>query len=164
MSLLPDNTFMRLVFWLPGICVALHIFEEFIWPGKFLAWYRAYRPEIATSISPRFAIVGNAVLAAAVLVLGLTGPTWSRGLSLWFILAALLAGNAIFHALGALRMRRYSPGMLSGMLLYLPLCIWGFWYFIGNQDVTLRFALVSFVIGASYQFWSMRIHHGLSPT
>lgn len=139
----------------------LHIFEEFVWPGKFLAWYRDYRPGIAASITPRFAIVGNAILLAAALVLGLMGPNWSRGLSLWLTLAALLAANAGFHILGAIRMQDYSPGVATGLLLYIPLCAWGFWYFLENKYATPEFALVSFLIGGSYQFWSMRIHRGL---
>lgn len=106
MTRLPDDAFMCLVFWLPCICAALHIFEEFAWPGKFVAWHRAYRPGIASSIMPRFAILGNRILMAAMLVLGVMGPAWLRGLSLWLILAALLAGNAVFHLLGAWRMHR----------------------------------------------------------
>ncbi|HVA56088.1 MAG TPA: HXXEE domain-containing protein [Gammaproteobacteria bacterium] len=152
------------VFWLPAICVLLHIFEEFAWPGGFLAWHRGYQPRFATSITPRFAVVGNALLLMATLVLGLMGPTWSRGLSLWLTLVALLAGNATFHIAGALRMRRYSPGIVTGVLLYLPLCVWGFMYFLANNEATFQFALVSFVVGASYQFWSMLIHRRLTAS
>lgn len=162
MSLVSNDHFTQLIFWLPGVCAMLHITEEFIWPGKFLAWYRDYRPQIAVSITPRFAVVGNTILLAAAILLGVMGPTWSRGLSLWLILAALLAGNAVFHILGALHMWRYSPGVITSIFLYLPLCVWGFWFFLDNHEVSLEFAFVSFVIGASYQFWSMRIHRGLS--
>ncbi|MGB9429377.1 MAG: HXXEE domain-containing protein [Gammaproteobacteria bacterium] len=155
------NTIENFVFWLPGICAVLHIFEEFVWPGRFLAWYRGYQPEIAASITPRFAVVGNAILLVATLVLGAMGPTWRRGLSLWLILAALLAANAVFHIRGTLRTRQYSPGILTGALLYLPICIWGFWYFLATNEVTFQFALVSFILGSSYQLWSMLIHRGL---
>lgn len=150
------------IFWLPFICVVLHIFEEFVWPSGFLAWHRIYQPEIATSITPRFAVIGNVILLIAAIMLGIMGPAWSRSLSLWLILAALVAGNAaFFHIMGALRTRRYSPGIVTGVLLYLPLCVWGYWHFIGNHEASIQFALVSFAIGASYQLWSTRIHRGL---
>jgi len=131
-----DDHVIRLIFWLPGICAALHIIEEFVWPGRFLAWYREYRPGIAASITPRFALIGNAILVAATIVLGVMGPSWPRGLPLWLTLAALLAGNALFHVLGALRMRRYSPGMITGIFLYIPLCVLGFLYFVASKDAS----------------------------
>lgn len=160
--LTPSNyPLAQFIFWLPGLCVALHIFEEFVWPGKFLAWYRVYRPEIAASITPRFAVSANALLVAAVVVLGFMGPAWSRGMSLWLTLAALLAANAVFHFWGALRTHRYSPGVATGVLLYVPLCVWGFWHFLQNQDATLELAVISLLIGGSYQFWSTQIHRGL---
>ena len=88
---------MNIVFWLPGIFAALHIFEEFVWPGGFLDWYRRYRPEISASLTPRFVIVVNAALLAITALLGWMGPTWPRGLSLWLTLMTSLVGNAMFH-------------------------------------------------------------------
>ena len=148
----------HLVFWLPFVFSALHIVEEFVWPGGFLAWYRDYRPEIAASLTPRYVIVVNLVLLIAGFTLGWLGPTWSRGLSLWLILAALLAANAIFHIIGVLRLRRYSPGVVTSIILYLPLCILGYWYFISHTDASWRMAITSFVLGSSYQFWSILNH------
>ncbi|MEO7148324.1 MAG: HXXEE domain-containing protein [Rhodanobacteraceae bacterium] len=148
----------RIVFWLPFIAVVLHVVEEFVWPGGFLAWHRSYRPSLAASITPRFALIGNTVLLGAAFVLGWYGPDASRDLSLWLVLAALLAGNAVFHLVGLLRMRRYSPGVVTGVLLYVPLCIWGYAHFIDNGEATWRFALSSFAVGVSYQFVSMVLH------
>jgi hypothetical protein len=153
------NYMTHLVYWLPFVCATLHIFEEFVWPGGFLEWYRSYRPEIAASLTPRFVIVVNSILLGAGFALGWLGPAWGRGISLWLILAALLAANAIFHIIGVLRLRRYSPGVVTGVFLYIPLCIWSYWYFISHGDASWRFAITSFVIGSSYQFWSILNHH-----
>lgn len=149
---------MKLVFWLPLFCAVLHMFEEFVWPGGFAAWYRSYRPYVAASLTPRFLIVMNAILLAASFLLGWMGPSWSRGLSLWLILAALLAANAIFHLRGVWTLRRYSPGVVTAVLLYLPLCLWGYWYFIATGRASWLFAIISFIIGASYHVWSDLTH------
>lgn len=153
-----EEFFMKLVFWLPSIFVVLHIFEEFVWPGGFSAWFKCYRAENAISFTPIFALRVNALLIAATLVLGWMGPTWSRGASLWLTLAALLAGNALFHLVGVLRLRRYSPGVVTGVLLYLPLAVWGFWYFTRSGEASSQLALTSFALGSSYELWSIFNH------
>lgn len=160
MAPISSETVARFVFWLPCACVALHVFEEFVWPGGFLAWHRIYRPDLAASITPRFAVIGNLVLIAATVVLGVMGPSWSRGLSLWFVLAALLAGNAVWHICGALRTHRYSPGVVTGATLYVPLLLGGFWYFLSVRGSSLGTVIVGCVIGATYQFWSEFLHRG----
>jgi hypothetical protein len=149
---------MTLIFWLPFCCAVLHILEEFAWPGGFAAWYRSYRPYVAASLTTRFLVVMNAILLGVAFLLGWMGPSWSRGLSVWLILAALLAANAIFHVRGVLTLRRYSPGVVTGVLLYLPLCIWGYWHFIAAGEASWQFATISFIIGASYHIWSDLTH------
>jgi hypothetical protein len=149
---------MNIVFWLPFVFAALHIFEEFVWPGGFLAWYRLYRPEFASSLTPRFAIAVNAVLLAASFLLGYLGPSWSRGLSLWLIISAILGGNAVFHLVAVFRMRQYSPGVVTGLLLYVPLCVWGYSHFVVTGEASWSMAAVSFTIGSSYQLWSILTH------
>jgi hypothetical protein len=149
---------MTLVFWLPFVFAALHVFEEFAWPGGFLDWYRGYRPDIAHSLTARFAIVVNALLLGVAFALGWLGPTWSRGLSLWLILAALLGGNAVFHLRGLVLGRRYSPGVVTALLLYAPMCAWGYAHFLATGEASWSMALVSAIVGSTYQFWSMFNH------
>ena len=149
---------MNALFWLPAICVGLHITEEFFWPGGFSAWFRGYRPENESSFTPHFAFWMNALLVAATIVIGTIGPTWSRGVSLWLTVVAILGGNALLHLRGTWRTRSYSPGAVTGTLLYLPLCIGGYWHFIANGMATLQMAMVTFIVGASYDFWSMMNH------
>ena len=149
---------MNLLFWMPLACVLLHVTEEFFWPGGFSAWFRAYRPENALSFTPRFAFWINALLVAATLVLGVLGPTWSRGASLWLVIVAILGGNALFHIVGVVRMRRYSPGVVTGTLLYLPLCVAGYGYFLQSGAATIGMAVFAFALGASYELWT-RLNH-----
>jgi hypothetical protein len=149
---------MALIFWLPLIAVLFHICEEFVWPGGFLAWDRLYRPAIAGSVSTRFAVVVNSLLIAVALLTGLVGPSTSRSASLWLILMAALAGNAVFHLNAVVRTHRYSPGAISAALLYVPLCVGGYIYFLITNFTSWRVALTAIVLGASYNFWSPLIH------
>ncbi|TAN05390.1 MAG: HXXEE domain-containing protein [Rhodanobacteraceae bacterium] len=163
MAPISSDVVVRFAFWLPCACVVLHVFEEFVWPGGILAWDRIYRHELAESITPRFAVIGNLVLIAATVVLGVMGQSWSRSLSLWFVLAGLLAGNAVWHIHGALHTHRYSPGVVTGAILYLPLLVGGLWYFLSIRGAPLEIVVVGCVIGATYQFWSNFLHRRLLP-
>src|SRR4051812_11952887 len=117
------------LFWALPIAAAAHIFEEFVFPGGFKAWYARYRPETATSFTPAFAIGINALLLVGC-VSPLLNGTSPQSIALWLTLAALLVGNMGFHARAALKMREYSPGLVTALLLYLPLGVVGFIHFL----------------------------------
>ena len=153
---------MSFVFWLPALCGTLHVTEEFFWPGGFPEWFRAYRPENRLSFTRGFAIAINGLMLAVAGVLGWMGPEWSRGLSMWLILATILGANAFLHIIGTWRTRRYSPGLITGVLLNLPLCIWGFWHFLGNGDASFQLAATSLALGVSFDFWSNLTHRARS--
>lgn len=53
-----------LIGWTLLPAAALHIIEEFVWPGGFALWYRSWRPELAPSMTAAFFIVVNARLLA----------------------------------------------------------------------------------------------------
>lgn len=148
----------NIVYWLPTLFSTLRVIEEFAWPGGFPQWFRAYRPENRLSFTTCFAVVVNAVLIGAGIVLGVLGPQWSRGLSLWLILAAILGANALLHIVGTWRTRRYSPGLVTGVALYLPLCVWGYWHFSRSGEASTSMLIVSFALGASYDLWSNLSH------
>lgn len=61
---------MSFVYWMPAIAGALHVIEEFLWPGGFSVRFRAYRPENRCSFTPRFAIAVNGVMLLADIMLG----------------------------------------------------------------------------------------------
>ena len=72
--------------------------------------------------------------------------------------AALLASNAIFHIAGAIQTRRYSPGIVTGIALYLPLAIYGYWQFMGTGQVSIGAAVLATLIGGSYHVWAALAH------
>jgi hypothetical protein len=149
---------IHLMFWLPFICTALHVFEEFAWPGGFSSWYASIKPETAVSFTPNYAIAINSTYITVALALAWLGPTWSRGVSLWLVLAAIGASNALFHIWGVIRLRRYSPGVVTGVFLFIPLCVWGVWHFLGTQEARLSLVVTSIGIGTFLNFWALIRH------
>ena len=150
---------MSLLAWSLAGAAVIHIFEEFAFPGGFKAWWCAYKPEIAASVSNRFLIMINAILIVfSVLVALATSAPKGNGFAAWLTLAALLFSNAIFHIMGAIQTRRYSPGMISGIVLYIPLAIYGFAHFLRSGQASVGTALIALAIGGSYHFISFANH------
>jgi hypothetical protein len=146
-----------LLFWLPLGAAALHIVEEFAWPGGFTRWYYEYRPEVARSASRRFLFWINVALLAGCASAGIDGPT-PYGAALFLTMTALLFSNAIFHLRATLRLRRYSPGVITGMTLYVPLAILGYATILRRGLASPGTAVVAAVLGCAYPFFSYAFH------
>jgi hypothetical protein len=95
----------------------LHLAEEW-WCGEgFVAWTAR---AVGTGVSPtRFLIVNSIIwpLSAVLTVLALKRPALA-----WFptTFATVVVINAIVHALGTLATSVYSPGLITGLAIYLP--------------------------------------------
>ena len=146
-----------LFLWLPLLAVAAHLIEEFIWPGGFPEWYRRYRPERAASVTTRFLVIVNAVFVVLALFPALLGPT-PQGLAWWLIVAAIGAANAIFHLWATTSRREYSPGVVTGTLLYLPLAGLGIQRLVATRLVSVPTAIEAAAIGIGYHLWSAWTH------
>jgi len=145
------------ILWLPLLSVAAHLLEEFVWPGGFPEWYRRYRPERAASVTGSFLVTVNAILIGIAVLPPLLGPT-PRGLAWWLIVVAVGAVNAAFHAWATVRMREYSPGVVSGVLLYLPLAGFGVWRFVVPGIVAPGTAVQAVIAGVGFHLWSSWAH------
>jgi hypothetical protein len=143
--------------WAPLAAACAHIFEEFVWPGGFMNWYREYRGPAAGRITPRFLVLINAALLIGCWDAAAATDTPVRR-AFWLAMCAVLAANGCWHLWAAARTRRYSPGVVTGGLLYIPLAAYGFATSIGSGRVSLRTAAISAVIGASYPIWSAVFH------
>ena len=143
--------------WAPAVAVGAHIFEEFVYPGGFSAWYVRYRPDAALSFTPRFAVGINALLVGVCLLIPLQG-LGPYGVACWLTVAALLAGNAVFHIRATLRGREYSPGLVTSVAMYLPLAIFGYVHFLRSSRASLGTAASAAILGGSYNFISAWLH------
>ena len=154
---------MKWLWWGPLVAAVLHIVEEFVYPGGFAAWDRRYRPAIKKSITPRLHVIVNAALLLGCLqvaLLGRAGDVEAQhvGTTAWLAISALLFSNAVFHVVGTLRARNYSPGVVTAVVLYVPLAVCGYWYFLGNRRVSLVTAALAAIAGGSYHLWAALLH------
>ncbi len=65
--------------------------------------------------------------------------------------AALLLINGCVHMLACFKIREYVPGVVTGVLLYMPLAVWGYARFVRAGELNARGMLDSAVWGAAYQ-------------
>jgi uncharacterized protein with HXXEE motif len=143
--------------WAPLGAAVTHIFEEFVWPGGFMNWYRQYRGLSVSSITPRFLTIVNVVLLAVCVNAALAANT-PFGIAYWIAISGILASNGVWHLWAAVRSRVYSPGMVTGLLLYVPLAIYGCTYFLKSGSVSIGGAVMALLIGGSYPLWSAVFH------
>lgn len=129
-----------------------------MFPGGFAAWDQRYRPGIRKSITPRFHVIINGLLLVACYDVGALGFT-AIGIASWLALTALLFSNAVWHVMGAIRTQSYSPGMLTGLLLYVPLTIYGYARFLRSGQASIPTAILACAVGASYHLWIANALH-----
>jgi hypothetical protein len=146
-----------IVAWLPLGAVVLHMVEEFLWPGGFPDWYRRYRPERAVSVTTRFLFWINALFVAMAVVAGAFGRR-PIGVAFWLVVASIAAANALFHLWATWRRRAYSPGVVTGLLLYVPLALFGFLTFPRLGLATTGTTAQALVIGPAYHVYSAWNH------
>lgn len=126
----PDLETMQLILWVSLLTLFLHQFEEWRWPGWFagmlnIGLFRSDDPDRYPLNSSSGMIVnvvvgwGGYVLAALL---------WSH--ALWLGVATFLVsiGNCCFHLIFMpIRLRiPYNPGMVTSLLLFLPVTVWFF--------------------------------------
>jgi hypothetical protein len=154
---------MTWLWWAPFAAVVLHIVEEFVYPGGFAEWDRRYRPAIRHSITPRLHVVVNGALLLLCAQVGfLAGTrdveTRTVGVAAWLTIAALLFSNAVFHVVGSFRTRTRSPGVVTAVMLNVPLAAGGYWYFVRHGTASLGIATAAAVAGGSYHVWAALLH------
>jgi uncharacterized membrane protein HdeD (DUF308 family) len=148
---------MRSLYAAPLLAVSAHIFEEFVWPGGFKKWYASYRPEIAASLTSKLLTVVNGVLLAVCALLAVADVSRANTAT-WLIIVSILFWNAVFHARAVLRMRRYSPGVVTGVALYVPLAVVSYAQAVRLGLATVATAAACFGVGSVYHVWSLANH------
>jgi len=154
-EVLPDKTVVLLV-WLLPISFGVHVVEEFAFPGGYDNWYRAYRPGYAVTATTTFFIKANAIagMTATLLALGavaFAGAYGYLGIYGWLVFLGVVAFNAIFHIRGAIETKQYCPGVVTGIVLYLPLAVISLICFLTAGVVGIVGAAACFLAGSLYQ-------------
>jgi Protein of unknown function with HXXEE motif len=149
---------MDWLLWAPLFAASLHMSEEFLVPGGFLAWYRRYRAD-PSKISGRFLVIVNGALLLVCWNIGSLGRT-PIGIAYWLTISALLCSNGCWHVWASYKSRSYSPGVVTGVAVYVPLAAYGYSQFVGSGAASMGTAALTCVAGGSYPFWSAA-YHGL---
>jgi hypothetical protein len=142
--------------WTLLVAATLHICEEFVWPGGFMQWYRKYRAD-GSGVTARFLIIVNAVLLIVCCNIGFLGRK-EAGINYWLGIAALLFSNACWHVWASYKSRSYSPGVVTGVLIYMPLAMYGYIYLVRSGSAGIVTAVIAGMAGGSYPFWSALYH------
>lgn len=147
----------EVLFWLLPICVLLHITEEFLYPGGFMAWWKNYEPAKAKSITSRYLIIINVLLLAISYNPVLSGYS-SEGVVWWLSVVSILVVNSYFHIKAVILSKKYSPGAITSILIYIPLGIYGYWYFISTGMLSLVSVILCSFVGIAYHLFSKFNH------
>jgi hypothetical protein len=126
----------------------LHVLEEYFYPGGFPDFMKESSPIFAPFVTTSFAILINGLF----LILCILGAIFGkRALVFSLSIGSLLVFNGLTHFGGSLRAHRYAPGLISGLLLYLPLGLTAYVLFLRSGQLSVPQALLSVALGFAYQ-------------
>lgn len=126
----------------------VHMGEEYFYPGGFLDFMKRLNPRVAPRATPGAAVVINGLqLVLCILALIVKNSNLVFSLSI----AGLLFVNGLMHIMGSIRVRGYAPGLVTGILLYLPFSIYGYSVFLNSGQLTFFEGFVTVVLGILYQ-------------
>jgi uncharacterized protein with HXXEE motif len=128
-----------------------HFLEES--PG-FVAWFNAHVSRGITSGLFWNVNITALVITIIATVIELSAPSQASAGLIIFWLSFLMLANAIFHVTGAVVDKRYMPGLITAIVLYLP------YYFliVGKLLQRGRLKLISLIIIALLGSALMLIH------
>jgi hypothetical protein len=129
------------------IAAAIHIFEEYIFPGGFTAAFSNLIPSASHLFTVNFHIVVNGVFILICILATIIGKA---NLIISFSAFGLIFTNAILHIRGAIVQKGYYPGVLSAIFIYIPMAIYAFLYMITSKQLTWVQAGLSFLMGVMY--------------
>lgn len=156
--MMSPSQYNTIIFWMPAAAACVHVLDEFVFPGGFKKWFLEYKADFAVSVSDRWLFFINAALIGMGVNVGLLSHSPPLGAVAWLAMAALLFSNAVFHVIGAIETRKYSPGMITGLAIYVPLATFGFAHFLRSGEVSIVMAIVAAAVGGSYHFIAFANH------
>jgi hypothetical protein len=128
--------------WLATAAYGLHILEEFV-----LNWRDWARNVLGLPVDwPVFYVVNALVMAFGIIAASLAAT--QPALALAFP-AVMLVNGTVFHVLPFLRTRgRFSPGLISAVVLFYPLALACYWRAAYDSRVGAAGLVGSLVLGA----------------
>jgi hypothetical protein len=131
----------------------LHVTEEFLFPGGFIEWYAEFRPPKTKGISASYLVWIN-TLMIGLCVLPLYFGENDNGVTIWYSVAAIAAINACYHIIGTFSLKKYSPGLVTGIVLYIPLFVIGCWHLLSSGNISWTTAIIYPCAAVGYHIFS----------
>ena len=152
---------LPLLIWAMPVSFFLHAAEEFFFPGGFIAWFHRYRPKCAGTKTSHYAVI-NGLGFLLILAVAFKLSVSHSGYGGLLIIFGMLSCNGIFtHLLGAARTRSYSPGMVTSVVLYLPLTMLSYFAVISSGRIDLASLLLYIALSPLLELYSvLRDSHG----
>jgi hypothetical protein len=122
--------------------------EEYIFPGGYSTFLKRINPRIAPRITRSIVVVINSLQIALCIVVILVGRA---NLTFSMSLAGLLFLNSLLHIGASMRVKGYAPGVVTGILLYLPLSLYAYAYFGSTGQLNMVEGAISFGLGFLFQ-------------
>jgi len=126
----------------------IHMGEEYFYPGGFMDVMKRLSPKFAPLVTVPMAIIINGLqllLCIASIIIG------KKALIFSVAIAGLLFINGWMHIMGCVRKKGYAPGVITGVLLYVPFSVYAYYLFISSNQLTLNGVIVTGVLGLLYQ-------------
>ncbi|MBI4429081.1 MAG: HXXEE domain-containing protein [Ignavibacteriales bacterium] len=128
------------------IIFLFHVAEEA--PG-FVEWFNSL---VARGITQSlFLSVNVTAFIITIMISGMLTTIYERTIAVLMLawLGFLMLANAVFHLVGTLAHARYSPGLVTAMILYLPYFGWFFWLAVRHLRIPLIMACASTLLGSA---------------
>jgi len=126
----------------------LHMGEEYFYPGGFMDVMKRLNPKFAQLVTVPMAVIINdlqLLLCIIAIVVGENGIVFSMSV------AGLLFTNGLMHIMGCVKAKGYAPGVITGVLLYIPVSVYAYLLSIHLGLLTLNELIVTGVLGLLYQ-------------
>jgi len=126
----------------------IHMGEEYFYPGGFMDVMKRLNPKFASLVTAPMAVIINGLqllLCVVAIAVGENVLTFSMSV------AALLFINGLMHIMGCVRVKGYAPGVITGILLYMPLSVYAYYLFTSSGQLTLNGVVITGVLGLLYQ-------------
>ena len=126
----------NLPFWILTVAYAGHILEEYVldW-RKWAQETSGLKLEWTEFFVANFAVI---VLGVSCSVVGFECPVFS------YMFVGLAAMNGLFAHIGTtIVKRKFSPGLITSILLFIPVCTWAYCIAFEKGLLTLSFILIT---------------------
>jgi hypothetical protein len=126
----------NLPFWILTVAYTGHILEEYVldW-RKWAQETSKLKLEWTEFFVANFAVI---VLGIACSVVGFDCPVFS------YVFVGLALINGLFAHIGTtIVKRRFSPGLITSIFLFIPICIWAYSIAFGKRILTVSFILIT---------------------